>query len=576
MNSFKKTYIRLLGYAKPYWTGFLVAAAAMVLTALSEVAFPALMRPFVDRGLAGKVLYPVWWVPLGIIGVFLVRAGTAYVSAYVINWIAHNVLRDLRNAMVEKLMRLPAAIHDRTPVGGVISKVITEVAGVTASISNVIITVIRDSLVLFGLFAWLLYLNWQLTLIVCGFLPVILWQTKWFTKRLRQISRESLARTADLTASVEQITSAQRTIRLFRTEQEELRRFHETNARYRLQAMKLVSRQSLQGPLSQLIAACAIAVIVTVILMQARDNTISVGNFVSYMTALLMMLSPMKHLSDVNAQIQRGLVAARSIFEFLDMPEESRGGSNAPNSIRGALRLDVVSFTHQGREKAALRDISLDIPAGLKVAIVGPSGSGKSSLLGLIPRLYEPDQGAIFLDNININEYPISHLRSHLILLSQDVYLFPGSIRRNLFMENLDIPESELTAVLEHVGLIDLIDSLPRGLDTEVGDRGAQLSGGQKQRIALARALLRRPKVLLLDEATSALDNNSESMVWGALKTKYSDMTLISVLHRLSIVDEFDKIYVLDSGQVVESGQHRELMERKGVYAALQRTGSLI
>ena len=372
-----RLYGRLLSYAKPYWPGFALAALAMLVTAATETAFPALLKPLLDNGFAGASSFQVWWVPTAVLTIFLLRGTSTFLSVYAMNWIANSVLRDLRQAMFNKLLTLPASAFDARSSGQLISRVIAEVNGVTSAATNVVNTLVRDSLILIGLLGWLFWLNWKLTLVVMLLLPFLAGLTLAFSKRMRRVSRDALKATAEMTRSVEEVIFGNRVIKVFQGDQFESGRFKKVNAEFRGQSMRLAIAQALQTPISQLIAAIGVAVVLTIALLQSRAGEATVGDFISFVTAMLMMFGPLRHLADINAQLQRGLASAESVFELIDEKSERDTGTRTVERVQGAIDFERVSLAYPSRDRKVLEDFSTSIQPGETVAFVGPSGGGR-------------------------------------------------------------------------------------------------------------------------------------------------------------------------------------------------------
>lgn len=564
-----RLYGRLLSYAKPYWPGFALAALAMLVTAATETAFPALLKPLLDNGFAGASSFQVWWVPTAVLTIFLLRGTSTFLSVYAMNWIANSVLRDLRQAMFNKLLTLPASAFDARSSGQLISRVIAEVNGVTSAATNVVNTLVRDSLILIGLLGWLFWLNWKLTLVVMLLLPFLAGLTLAFSKRMRRVSRDALKATAEMTRSVEEVIFGNRVIKVFQGDQFESGRFKKVNAEFRGQSMRLAIAQALQTPISQLIAAIGVAVVLTIALLQSRAGEATVGDFISFVTAMLMMFGPLRHLADVNAQLQRGLASAEAVFELIDEKSERDTGSQTVGRVRGEIEFQAVSLAYPSSERQVLQEVSVVIRPGETVALVGPSGGGKTSLINLLPRLYEPTAGRVLIDGIAVTDLSLASLRAQIALVSQDVVLFNDSIRNNIAYGATESAEAEVNAAIAAADLSDFVASLPDGADTVIGDRGVRLSGGQRQRIAIARAVLKNAPILLLDEATSALDTKAEASVKAAIDRLRQGRTTLVVAHRLSTIVNADRILVIANGRLVEEGRHETLMAKAGLYASL-------
>ena len=560
---------RLLSYSIRYWPGFLVAVIGMMVTAGTETAFPALMKELLDKGFQGMSSFPLWWVPVIILAIFIVRGVATFIATYSMEWVANNVLRDIRRDMFEKLITLPSATFDLKSSGQLISKMISEASQVLFAATNVITVLIRDSLILLGLLLWLFWINWKLTLVVLCLMPFLAFMTRKFSKRMRGVSRQYLGAIGNMTTTVEEAVSGNRVIKIYGGETYERTRFESVNSNFRGQAMRYAIAAALQTPISQFIAAVGVAVVITIALMQTRDGTATIGEFVSFITAMLLMFSPLKHLAEVNANLQKGLAAAEGVFALIDENSERDVGKRHLARAQGFLEFDRVTIQYPTRDVPALHDFSLDIPAGKTYALVGPSGSGKTTVVNLLPRLYEIDSGSIKVDGIDTREIPLKDLRRQIALVSQDVVLFNDSIARNIAYGRDDVSIEQIWAAAKAADLAAFIESLPEGMNTVVGDRGVRVSGGQRQRIAIARAIVKDAPILVLDEATSALDTKSEAAVQRAIEQLRKNRTTLVVAHRLSTVVNADQIVVMDRGSIVQSGIHAELIEQPGLYKNL-------
>ena len=562
-------YGRLLTFSRAYWPAFVLAAFCLAIVAATETAFPALMKPLLDSGFTAGSEFPVWYVGIIILLIFVLRGGATFCGSYTMSWIANNVLRDIRVLMFNKLLLLPAASYDNRPSGQLIAKLINEVNGVVNAATNIINTLLRDTLILFGLLGWLLWLNWKLTLVVFLMLPPLVILTISFSRRMRRISKTALVATAEMTSAVEEAVSGNRLIKLFNSAKYEALRFSKTNQSYRRAMMRMAVAQGLQGPVSQFIVAIGIAVILTFALMQARTGGATAGDFVSFVTAMLMMISPIKHLADTNAQLQRGLASAEAVFQLIDEESEQDKGTIVLSKCLGNISFKNVSYRYQGVERYALQNIVLDIPSGSFIAFVGPSGGGKSSLVNLLPRLYEPESGQIFLDGHPVTEIKKSSLRSHMAIVSQDIFLFNDTIAANVAYGETDPSIEKIWQALQHAELSEFVGSLPEQLETQIGDRGVRLSGGQRQRLSLARAFFKDSRILIMDEATSALDSISARKLHRILGQFRQDRTTLTIAHNLNSIEFADLICVVDKGQIVARGTHGELLAVEGLYPLL-------
>ncbi len=546
-----------------------MAVLGMSITAATETAFPALMKQLMDKGFQGVSAFSIWWVPVVILGIFIVRGAATFVATYSMEWLANNVLRDIRQAMFDKLIALPASSFDSKSSGSLISKMISEAQQVLMAATNVITVLVRDSLILVGLIAWLFWINWKLTLIVLFLMPTLAILIRKFSIRLRSVSRGYLVAIGEMTTSVEEAISGNRVVKIYGGEDYEKTRFRSINGRFRGQAMRYAIAAGIQTPMSQLIAALGVSIAVSIALLQTREGLATAGDFVSFITAMLLMFSPLKHLAEINSNLQRGLAAAEGVFALLDESSESDTGTKVLARATGHIRFIDVSAQYPNRESLALNMVNIEVPAGKTYALVGPSGSGKSTLVNLIPRLYEATSGSVTLDGIAIRDLQLKNLRSQIALVSQDVVLFNDTISKNIAYGRKDLTDLEIRDAARAADLLNFIDSLPQGMQTVIGDRGVRVSGGQRQRIAIARAIIKDAPVLILDEATSALDNQTESNVQNAVESLRQGRTTVVVAHRLSTVLNADQIIVLDDGRIVQSGTHQELIASSGLYQQL-------
>jgi subfamily B ATP-binding cassette protein MsbA len=572
MTSFQ-LYLRLMRYVRPYWKAFAVSILGMVVAAATEPLLPALLKPFLDGTFVNKDASVMMWAPIFILVIFFVRGVAGFFGSYAIHWVGNKVVMDLRAEMFAKLLSLPTRYYDDHATGSLISKLTYDVTNVTAAATSVVTITIRDSIIILGLLGWLFYLDWKLTLITLLIAPIVALVIRIINRRLRASSRETQKAMGSITQVIEESVTAHKVVKLFGGQLYEKERFGDEINVVRQHMMKQAAAALANVPIVQMVAALALAFVIHLAIGQAQSDATTVGGFLSFVAAMLMLTAPLKRLTSVNEFIQKGLAAAESVFELIDTASETDTGSSSISRASGALSFEHLSLSYQSDERLALNNICLDIPAGQSVALVGASGSGKSTLANLVPRFYLPTTGRITLDGHDINDLTLASLRANIALVSQEVVLFNDTIAANIaYGQMREVPEAEIIAAATAAHAMEFIRDLPMGLKTLVGEKGVRLSGGQRQRIAIARAILKNAPILILDEATSALDSESERHVQAALETLMKGRTSLVIAHRLSTIEKADRIVVLQKGKIVEVGTHSELLSSGGAYAQLHRT----
>jgi len=561
---------RLLRLVFAHRFHLVIAVIAMAIAAGTEYLIARLTGQFVDRGIIERQEAAGLWLPFAFVGVFLVRGAAGFASTFLLNRISQAVLVNLRTAMFDKLLTWPQKAFEDTPSGLVISKFINEASNALNLAAEVMTTAVRDSLTVLVLLGVLVYYNWQLTLVTLVVAPLIALALRAFSARLRRLSLANQAMLGELTRAVQEGHEASRVIKVYGGQQQEHEHFERINGKLRRFALKMQVAWSAATPVTQVIASIGLAFVFGVALWQARAQQLSAGNFVTFLTAALMLLGPLRHLAGLNGPLARMLAGGESVFALIDSPSEQETGSREIVRAIGNVRFRDIGFAYPNTATPALASVNLDVRAGELIALVGPSGAGKTTLINLIPRFIDPTSGVIELDGIPIRELKRASLRRQIALVSQDVVLFDDTIAANIaYGESRDASMEAIRAAAEAAYLLAFIEGLPEGFSTHIGEHAVKLSGGQRQRLSIARALLKNAPVLLLDEATSALDSESERFIQQSLDRLMRNRTTFVVAHRLSTIERADRIVVLEGGRIAEIGPHGELLARGGLYSHL-------
>ncbi|QNW93375.1 lipid A export permease/ATP-binding protein MsbA [Acinetobacter seifertii] len=569
MNQDFKVYLRLISYLKPYWGVALLVLIGFGMNSATEVSVAKLIKFIIDA-IQNSSRADLDWFPLLIILLVFFRGLGLFMGGYYTAVISRSLVFSIRQEVYAKLLRLPTQYYLDNSSGHITAKIMYNVEQLTAASSESLKTIVRDGMITLGLLGYLFYTNWRLTICIMVFLPIIGILVRKASKRMRKLSLQVQDTMGDVNHVVQESISGSAVVKSFAGEESEQERFYKSSEENLKRGLKMVIVQNLNSPVVQVVMACAMALIVWLALRPQILGNTSAGEFVAYITAAGLLSKPVKNLTDVNEKLQRGLAAAHSVFELLDLPEEENSGQLQPK-LQGAIRFDHVVLNYADGTQA-IKDFSLDIRPGETVALVGRSGAGKTSLVNMLVRFQEVSSGQIYLDDLPIRDIELSSLRTQIAMVNQQVVLFNRTVRENIAYGQLhDASDEQVIAAAKAAYAHDFIMNLPNGYDTVLGAQGLNLSGGQRQRIAIARAILKNAPILILDEATSALDNESEHFIQQAFDEAMQDRTTIVIAHRLSTIENADRIVVLDRGQIVEQGTHQELLARQGAYHQLHQ-----
>lgn len=572
---YKNTINKLLGYMRPQWKAFALGIACFLLSSAVEPLVPALFKKLIDSGFKEGLKYPLWIVPIVVIGLFFVRGLFNFAGTFTMNHASSLIVLNLRRDLMRALLIADAKLFTSISPGVAVAKVINDPQTATGALSSSVIAIIRDASTLIFLVAYLLYLNPQLTLLAFVSMPLLGFSVKIIRKRLTKVGEAQYAAQMKLVSTVDDNARAWRVVRTFDAVDFELQRFERDATQHRRMTMKQVVASALVTPVTQVLAAIGVSIILTLAIWQASQGSSTVGEFVSFITALLMTISPMRHLTDIATPISGALITMKGAFELINAPPEPDNGTQALNHCRGLIQFNQVKLQYDGASAAALDKLDLNIQPGETVALVGSSGAGKSTVVSALLRFAHPNGGTITLDGTNIDDLKLNSLRRHFAVVSQDIVLFEGSIAENVaYASPLGLDRAKVEDCLKAANLWNHIQTLPEGMDAQIGTNGSKLSGGQRQRLAIARALYRDAAIWIFDEATSALDSESEAVVQKSIESLRGSKTLILIAHRLSTIRNADRIYVMADGKVAEQGSHADLLSLGGIYAGMVRIQS--
>lgn len=567
-----KTFKRLWTYIRLYKSGLVVAVIALVINAVSDTYMISLLKPLLDEGFGQAESNFLKTLPFIILGLMFLRGLSGFVSSYCLSWVSGNVVMLMRRRIFNQFMHMPVSFFDRESTGGLLSRITYDTEQVAGATSKALVSIVREGASIVGLLVLMFWNSWQLSLVLLVVAPIVALGIRVVSKRFRKISKNMQTTMGHVTASAEQMLKGHKVVLSYGGQDVETKRFETVSNKMRQQTMKLVSAQSIANPVIQMIASMALVAVLYLASFDSVRDQLTPGTFTVIFSAMFGLMRPLKALTNVTSDFQRGMAASQTLFQLMALETETDNGKFETDKVRGEIAVKDVTFTYQGKEKPALSHVSFTIPQGKTVALVGRSGSGKSTIANLFTRFYDVDSGSITLDDHDIRDYKLTNLRQHFALVSQNVHLFNDTIANNIaYAAERDFTREQIEEAARLAHAMDFIQNMEDGLDTMIGENGASLSGGQRQRIAIARALLRDAPVLILDEATSALDTESERAIQAALDELQKNKTVLVIAHRLSTIEQADEILVVDEGEIIERGKHAELLAKDGAYAQLHR-----
>ena len=570
-EKYTSTFKRLFNYVLPFKLVFAVALIGMIGNAAIDALFISQIQTFIDDGITAQSETVLKYAPVFVVIVFVLRGITNYMATFGLGWVGSKVIMTLRQELYDKIMSLPVSYHDSKSAGSLISKITYDTEQIENACSKALMVLVREGAFVLWLLGIMFYHSWQLSIAILVLVPIVAVVVTVVTKRFRMISKRIQLAMGNVTRQSEQMIAGHKVILAFGGQEKETQEFHKVNNQNRQQRMKMVATKTLSVSSIQIIASFALAAVLYLAAQPHMLETLSPGTFTVVISAMMTLLRPLKQLTNVNSEFQRGLTAAQSVFEVLDVASEPNTGTKVLDKVDGKITFKDVNFSYPNSEVEAIKNFNLEIEDGSTVAFVGRSGSGKTTISNFVPRYYSPDLGRIAIDDVDIQDLELTNLRSYIALMSQNVVLFNDTIANNIAygMQRVTREQIETAAKMAHV--TEFSDTKPQGLDFVIGENGSALSGGQRQRVAIARAILRDAPILIMDEATSALDTESERAIQDALDALMTNRTCIVIAHRLSTIEKADKIVVMEQGEIIEQGTHSELLQSGGAYAALHQ-----